>query len=281
MLRAPCMATAHEEHELSGLDRVTRETPLLDELTERRLVRRMMRGDRVALDALVRPHLRLVSSMAKHFQRHGVAWDDLISEGNLALVEAARHFDPSRGARFATCAAWWIRAYLQRFTLANRRVVSPPSSRNARRLIGNLRRVERELVQRYRAPVTTERLAKALRVTPAEIVEIECALGGHDVYLEARGDRPAIDIADPSPDPEERNAEAEEAAQRVHILDAAMATLDPREREIVERRHLKGHRLTLRATGARIGISRERVRQLEGRALSKIESRVRELRHVA
>src|SRR4051794_23077945 len=129
--------------DLASLRQATADAPPLTLEGEQRLARAALRGDAAAFDRLVRSHIRLVFAMAAEYRRFGIPMNELVSEGMLGLVTAARRFDPDRGARLGVYAAHWIRAKLRRFTLNNRRMVGPPSTRRGRALMGSLSRTER------------------------------------------------------------------------------------------------------------------------------------------
>jgi len=126
---------------------------MLDLATEQDFLRRIQdTGDPEALSSLLVSHVRLVLSIAQKYTRHGLPIDDLVAEGNLGLVEAARRFDRSRGTRFSTYAAWWIRALIRRYTMSNRRIVGTPSTRAARRLLSSMRATQRRLAAELGQP---------------------------------------------------------------------------------------------------------------------------------
>lgn len=248
------------------------EPPLLDADTERELARRVRAGCARSLDELLAAHLRLVRSISRRYEGYGVASDDLIGEGYLALVEAARRFDPERGARFATYAAWWVRAHLRSYTLENRRIVGSPSTRAARKILGRLRQTERELAQRHGAPATREQVASALGVSSKDIEMVQTSLAARDVAIGAREGGRTIELPDYAATPEQRVGDAEQRGVHSEAVQRALERLDEREREIVQRRLLDDDPATLASLGERLGLSRERVRQLERRAQDKLRA---------
>lgn len=273
MLRAAVECVGRERVELGGRAKDALRVralgqPLLSEQVERDLVARAQAGDRAALDALLAAHMRLVYSVARSYAKHGVPMEDLVAEGMLALCEAARRFDPSRGFRFATCGRCWLKAHLRRYTLHNRRIVSAPSTRNARTVIAHLRRTERRLAQETGAPPCVEQVASALSVKPSDITMVASALSGGDVEYD---DGARVPWVSPDPSPEEMVADAEVRADFETCLAEALDSLTPREREIVLQR--TGNDVaTLESLGATLGVSRERVRQIEERAKRKLRS---------
>jgi len=260
-------APGHRPARLDGKD-----PPLLDAETERALAEAVRDGCPVALDRLLQSHLRLVRSLARRYEGYGVSSEDLLGEGYLALVEAARRFDPDRGARFATYAAWWIRAHLRSHTLENRRIVSSPSTRAARKILGRLRSTERALAQKLGRPATREEVAAELGVKPKDVEMVQSSLAARDVALGVREGGRTIELPDAAQTPEQRVAQQELRQFHGEAVRRALTRLDAREREIVERRMLHDDPDTLASLGERLGLSRERVRQLERRAQDKLRS---------
>lgn len=247
--------------------------PMLDVDTERDLLKRIQdRDDPRALSALLVSHMRLVLSIAQKYRRHGLPLEDLVAEGNLGLVEAARRFDCSRGTRFSTYAAWWVRALIRRFTMANRRIVGAPSTRAARRLLSKLRETQRQLTAELGHTPTREQVAKALDVTVADVATVEAALSGRDVSLAPTPDGQVIELACERATPEETAAREQARAMNERSVHDALDRLEQRERLIIERRLLDDDRETLAHIGDELGLSRERVRQLELRARQKLRA---------
>jgi len=252
--------------------------PMLDARTERELLEQVAEGSEWALRRLIDSHMRLVICIADRFARHGVPLEDLVSEGSLGLIEAARRFDLERETRFGTYAAWWVRAYVRRYAFANRRMVGAPSTRNARRILWGLRRTERQIAQETGREATRDEVATELRVSPEEVAMVESALGGRDLSLgpAADDDSPALDLPGAEPSPEETAATNEKHRADAERVDAALATLSDREREIIVRRLLDDDSLSLATLGARFGVSRERVRQIQQRAEVKLRGKLLE-----
>jgi RNA polymerase sigma-32 factor len=252
--------------------RAANEAPVLDATTEQRLVAAFQSGSERALGELLRSHLRLVLSVAKRYAGHGASLEDLVSEGNLGLIEAARRFELERGNRFGTYAAWWVRAYIRRFALVNRRIVAAPSTRNARRVLSKLRETQRDIAQREGRPADRAEVARALEVTEADVAMVETALSGRDVALGPVDDGPGWEVASEGVSPEAETAEREhESFCRTRIAEALLE-LSPRERRIVVERYLDSEGATLSTLGTRLGLSRERVRQIEKRAQKKLRT---------
>ena len=258
------------------LRKIADDAPMLDAATERQHLERIQSGggDAAAMSALIESHLRLVLSMARRYVTRGLAFDDLVSEGVVGLCEAADRFDLSRDSRFSTYAMWWVRARIRAFVLKNRRVVAFPSTRNGRRVMGRSAVVGRELAAQLDRPPTNEELAKALDVTESDIEMVRTAFSGYDISLSAPLDTPSEPIASPLETPESEVARAEMTAQARLLVARALGELDPRELAIIEQRHLSPEPMSLRVLGERMGLSRERVRQLEMRAKEKLRRAV-------
>lgn len=249
---------------LTAIRRAAMAAPMLDAKTERDLLRAYRRdGSSAALGRLIASHLRLVLAIARKFGGQGIAMEDLVSEGNLGLVHAAMRFDLGRVTRFATYSAWWIRAYIRRYTLTNRRIVALPSTRSARRILGGLRKTERELTQIHGEPASREHVAKSLGVSTEDMSMMEGALRGRDVPVGPLCDSGGYEPIAEDPSPEDHAAESEAASQKMRAIRHAVDNLGAREREIIQRRMLATDGETLASLGSSLGLSRERVRQLE------------------
>lgn len=244
---------------------------------ERELAIRLKAGDAKALQQLVDSHMRLAISVAERYSRQGVPVEDLIGEASVGLVEAARRYDPDKGTRFGTYASWWVRAYVRRYCFANRRIVVGPSTRNARRIQWSLRRTERALAQREGRTPTREELAAALDVSPDEIAMVEDTLAARDVPIGPVEDGPSFEAVANVPTPEEDAADREMRATSQRKLEQALARLTEREQEIVRRRLLDDEASSLSVLGESFGISRERIRQIQQRAETKLRSALLEV----
>jgi RNA polymerase sigma-32 factor len=238
--------------------------------------------DREAAERLVTGNLRFVVKIAFEYRTYGVRLLDLIQEGNLGLLVAVDRFDPGRGVRLTTYAVWWIRAYIQEYIRRSWSMVRFGTTRAEQRCFYRLRR-ERQKLERTGGKADPDLLATALGVSRDELEAIESRITRRDMSLddsafqdteETRGDR----IADDSPDAEDRFAD-EELSHRAHDeIRRALDELDSRERDILNRRYLAAKPATLKEIGAMFGISRERVRQLEARAMAKLRDRLSPLR---
>lgn len=263
-------ANASAPHSDTTFRQLARQAPILDDSSEHQLLVAVSHGDQAALDKLLRSHMRLVWAVARDYTRFGCAMDDLVSEGYLGLVQAARRFDSTRTTRFATYAALWVRAYIREFTLRNRRIVPMPSSRNARKVIARLRTTERELIQQNGCEPSADEVAVALGVTESDIHMVDRAFAARDVPLVSETDHPTLDLPDQQPSPEEQVSRTEIECIRSSAINHALCTLDGRERQIVETHLISDDKSSLAAIGQKMGLSRERVRQLEMRARRKL-----------
>jgi RNA polymerase sigma-32 factor len=249
-------------------------TRLLDAAEERGLIGRWIRGrEQAALDALVAAHRPLVLKIASRFRGHGLPLADLIQEGHIGLLEGAHRFDPRRDVRFATYAQWWIKSAIQEFVLRNGSAVRAVTSSRQKSLMFALSRLLSgggELAAEDRAY-----LARRYSVSLAAVDRMTLRIGARDQSLDSAlapgSDLKLIDIiADEGPGPEQTALAVDEARRRAARIAAALATLPARERRIVEERHLSDEAPLLREIGRRFGVSKERVRQLEKRALERL-----------
>jgi RNA polymerase sigma-32 factor len=268
------MTRTHRTAASDSLLKALKNTPMLEEAEELRLARAAQAGSEPAFTALVNAHLRLVAKIAHESTRYGLPLEDLVSEGMLGLVEATRRFDPERGVRLAGYAAWWIRAYVRRYTIQNRRIVRPPSTRRGRRVLSNLRKVQHALSGTGGESATVEQVAEALQVSVADVHEVDGALSGRDVALLSEVNGRTFEVADASPSPEDLVAEAEHRMREREAVARALRALDPREKKILEHRYLGDATVSLSRIGDKLGLSRERIRQLEHQAQIKVRETV-------
>ncbi len=270
----------YEDQGAGAIRRAAAQAPMLDAQTEADYLRRIQESnDQVALSALLVSHLRLVLSVAGKYTGQGIVIEDLVAEGNLGLVEAARRFDRAKGTRFSTYAAWWVRALIRRYAIANRRIVGAPSTRNGRRLLSNLRQTQRRLSAELGRTPTREQVAAALSVTTEEVAMVEAALAGRDVSLAPTDDGQVLELVFEGVSPEQQVIERQQARNTQTSVRKALSGLERRERAIVENRLLGDDKDTLADIGAKMGLSRERVRQIELRACEKLREALHE--HVA
>ncbi|HEX2677384.1 MAG TPA: sigma-70 family RNA polymerase sigma factor [Polyangiales bacterium] len=258
-----------------ALWRTAHSTPLLTVEAEERLARDAKGGSTAAFEALLRAHLRLVLAMARGYAKYGLPSEDLVSEGLLGLVEAARRFDPERGVRLSTYAVWWIREYMRRYTMLNRRIIRTPSSRHGRKLLAKLRDTQRRMTQEAGEPPDAAAVAKELGVGVSDVEEVDAALSGRDIPCGTDPDQEGmIEVQSDNPTPEALYSEAEASACSQDAVRDAIDRLNPRERKILEQRYLSPNMSSLSSIGDALGISRERVRQIEHRACAKIREAV-------
>jgi len=255
--------------------------PLLTREREATLARRWRdTADRRALDELVAAYARLVIRHAAAYRRYGLPMGDLIQEGIVGLVVATSRFDPERGVRLATYAGWWIRSAMQEFILRNWSIVRLGTTATQKSLFFNLRRLRARIQRRCPDSLldseATATVATELGVKATEVQAMEARLSGLDQSLNATaGDGADEDwqdrLVDPAPTPEEAAVAGIDAAIRGRWLAHALTELSDRERAIVVERRLSDEGATLEAIGRGLGISKERVRQIETRALEKIK----------
>ena len=252
--------------------------PILSQQEETELARRLR--DHEDLDAarqLIVSHLRVVVSVARGYLGYGLQQADLIQEGNIGLMKAVKRFDPERGVRLVSFAVHWIRAEMHEFILRNWRLVKIATTKAQRKLFFNLRSMKAGLNTLSQDEVKA--MAATLGVKPAEVVEMETRLGGQDVALEPLNDdgeesyAPIAYLADANAEPGRVLEHAQEEQQRSEGLTNALASLDPRSRRIIETRWLKEKdQATLHDLAAEFGVSAERIRQIEVKAMQKMRS---------
>jgi RNA polymerase sigma-32 factor len=232
--------------------------------------------DRAALGTLVQAHLGLVIRIAQEFRHAGPPMEDLIQEGNLGLMIAARRFDPSKEARLATYATYWIRACMMEHVVRSHGPVRIGTTRSQRKIFFGLGRARRALECEGQA-ASADALAQALGVERADIDAMTPRLSGRDVSLDAPRNfddsrQEGAMLAEDRPNPEEIVGGLEEGDYRRQRLLDGLKVLDTRERAIIKARHLCRRPATLAALGKKFGVSRERVRQVEVRAMKKLRA---------
>jgi RNA polymerase sigma-32 factor len=259
--------------------------PLLEREVEADLARRWLNDrDEEALHELIEAHGRLVVRIAVGFKGSGLPVADLVQEGNIGLMEAAERFDPERNVRFSTYATWWIVAGIQNYILRNSSIVRAATTPKQRRLFFNLRRLRARHAARFDGRLSSddrEMIAERLGATVAEIERMEAHVARSDQSLNTPiGDDESIEqidlLADHSPNPEEIEVSASGRRARSDWIDKALDGLSTREREIIAQRFLAERRITLAEIGENFGVSKERVRQIEGRALQKMHATLSE-----
>jgi len=251
--------------------------PMLERDHEFALARRWHDGDVAALHELVRSYTRLVISLASRFRNYGLPVGDLIQEGNVGLMQAAARFEPDREVRFSTYASWWIRSAMQDYILRNWSIVRTGTTAAQKSLFFNLRRLRAKIEGASEGLSEDGRqwIADQLDVGIADVKEMEMRLGAADQSLNAplreTGDDEWQDLlADSGPNPEDVVIGMRDSATRSKWLAEAIGDLSPREQTIIRQRRLVDESVTLEELGRELGVSKERVRQLEQRALTKL-----------
>ncbi|MDP3896761.1 MAG: RNA polymerase factor sigma-32 [Mesorhizobium sp.] len=269
------------EQARSSLIRAAMRAPYLERQEEHDLaVRWKEHRDQAALHQITTSHMRLVISMAGKFRYFGLPLSDLIQEGHIGLLEAAARFEPERDIRFSTYATWWIRASMQDFVLRNWSIVRGGTSSAQKSLFFNLRRLRARLAQGSEtlssASVYSE-ISAALGVSMSDVALMDSRLSAPDTSLNApvmddgNGSSDRMDFlvsSDPLPDQVVGATIDEE--RRTGWLNQALGVLNERELRIIRERRLRDDGATLESLGERLGISKERVRQIENRALEKL-----------
>jgi RNA polymerase sigma-32 factor len=239
-----------------------------------------LRNDLDAAQRLIMAHLRFVVHIARGYIGYGLPLGDLIQEGNVGLMKAVKRFDPAHGVRLVSFAVHWIRAEIHEFILRNWRIVKVATTKAQRKLFFKLRGAKKRLGWLNGEEVNT--VARELGVSPEHVLEMESRLSGHDISFdpapEAEGEdeteayAPSAYLRDEQNDPAEALEQADWEEQTTSRLSEAMARLDPRSRDIVQRRWLNDDKPTLHDLAAEYHISAERIRQLESNAMKKLRA---------
>jgi RNA polymerase sigma-32 factor len=271
----------------SGLSRYLseiRKFPMLEPEEEFMLAKRFREHeDSEAAHRMVTSHLRLVAKIAMGYRGYGLPISEVISEGNVGLMQAVKRFDPDRGFRLATYAMWWIRAAIQEYILHSWSLVKIGTTAAQKKLFFNLRKVKGQLKAIEEGdlpPETVKEIATRLDVPENDVVDMNRRLSSHDHSLNAPlridGDGEWQDwLVDETESQETRLADDQEFGRRSKLLERAMGILNPRERRILVERRLKEEPATLDDLSKEFNISRERVRQIEVRAFEKIQRSIR------
>jgi RNA polymerase sigma-32 factor len=271
----------------SGLTRYLEEIrrfPMLEPQEEYMLAKRWREhGDREAAHKLVTSHLRLVAKIAMGYRGYGLPISEVISEGNVGLMQAVKRFEPEKGFRLATYAMWWIKAAIQEYILRSWSLVKMGTTANQKKLFFNLRKAKSKisaLEEGDMHPDQVKLIAKRLGVTEQDVVDMNRRLGG-DASLNAaiREDGDSGEwqdwLVDDSPNQESLLGESEEFENRRAALTQALDVLNDRERRIFQARRLADEPITLEELASEFGVSRERVRQIEVRAFEKVQKAVK------
>jgi RNA polymerase sigma-32 factor len=260
-----------------------RQFPMLEPQQEYMLAKSWREhGDRDAAHQLVTSHLRLVARIAMGYRGYGLPIGEVISEGNVGLMQAVKRFDPDKGFRLATYAMWWIRAAIQEYILRSWSLVKMGTTAAQKKLFFNLRKIKGQLKALEEGdlrPDQVKRIATQLGVTEEDVVSMNRRLAG-DSSLNApvRNDAESGEwmdwLVDDTMDQETALAESEERENRRGMLADALKGLNARERRVFEARRLAEDPLTLEELSAEFGVSRERIRQIEVRAFEKVQKAV-------
>jgi RNA polymerase sigma-32 factor len=239
--------------------------------------------DPEAARKLVTSHLRLVAKIAMGYRGYGLPISEVVSEGNVGLMQAVKRFEPDKGFRLATYAMWWIRAAIQEYILRSWSLVKMGTTAAQKKLFFNLRKAKNKISAIEEGDLTpehTKEIARQLAVPEEEVTNMNRRLSGGDSSLNApmRADSESEWqdwLADDTADQETRLAEAEEMGERHDLLSNAMSTLTERERDIIEARRLRDEPATLEDLSQKYNVSRERVRQIEVRAFEKLQQQMK------
>jgi len=282
----PNLPSITPEGNLSRYLQEIRKFPMLSHEEEFMLAKRWLdHEDTDAAHKMVTSHLRLVAKIAMGYRGYGLPLAEMISEGNVGLMQAVKKFDPDKGFRLATYAMWWIKAAMQEYILHSWSLVKMGTTAAQKKLFFNLRRMKGRLKALDEGDLSQENVAKIateLKVAESDVVSMNRRLSGPDASLNAPvrtdgdGDGEWMDwLVDESESQEVVLAEEDELLKRREMLSQAMTSLNDRERHILTERRLKENPLTLEELSVDYGISRERVRQIEVRAFEKLQKAIR------
>ncbi|MBI1175392.1 MAG: RNA polymerase sigma factor RpoH [Sideroxydans sp.] len=264
---------------LEGYIQAVNRLPLLTQEEEVQLATRLRRNnDLEAARQLVMSHLRVVVSIARGYAGYGLPQADLIQEGNIGLMKAVKRYDPERGVRLVSFALHWIRAEIHEYVLRNWRLVKIATTKSQRKLFFNLRSLKRGL--EALKPHEVKAIAQQLNVSESDVVEMESRFTGHEIALESGADdedenyAPIAYLAsDAENEPSQLLEQAEAGDLQTAGLSRALDSLDERSRRIIEARWLReGESATLHELAAEFGVSAERIRQIEQKAMSKMQT---------
>ncbi len=257
-----------------------RKFPLLEPEEEYMLAKRWREHeDSEAAHRLVTSHLRLVAKIAMGYRGYGLPISELISEGNVGMMQAVKRFDPDRGFRLATYAMWWIRASIQEYILHSWSLVKMGTTAAQKKLFFNLRKVKNQMQAMEEGDLTPEhvsKIAKDLSVPEQDVINMNRRLASPDHSLNAplrvEGEGEWQDwLVDETDSQEIKLAESQELQRRQALLQRALKSLNPRERDILVERRLRDEPTTLEDLSQKYSVSRERVRQIEVRAFEKLQ----------
>lgn len=259
-----------------------RRFPMLKPDEEFMLAKRLQEyGDASAAHRLVTSHLRLVAKIAMGYRGYGLPVTDVVSEGNIGLMQAVKRFDPDKGFRLATYAIWWIKASIQEYILRSWSLVKMGTTANQKKLFFNLRKVKGKISALEEGDLHPDQvalIATRLGVEKSEVIEMNRRLGG-DASLNVTMNEDGLAewqdlLVDDRDDQEAVLARSEEADHRHKALGVGLQALNARERQIFEARRLRDEPQTLEELSETFGVSRERIRQIEARAFEKVQAAV-------
>lgn len=262
--------------------RTSMNTPMLERDEEQELALRWRDHQDVdAMQRLITAYGRLVISHAAKFRHYGLPMSDLIQEGNMGLLQAISKFDPDRDIRFSTYAVWWIRSFIQDFVLRNWSIVRTGTTSAHKSLFFNLKRLKAKIEQATHREGLNDAsradIAETLGVSLKDVTIMEGRLAANDQSLNLRigedeGDELLSLLSDDAPNPEDIVTEMKDSQLLTELINGAMANLPEREQKIIRDRHLQHKGVTLEHLGQELGVSKERVRQLEQRAMQKLHN---------
>ncbi|MBL8525534.1 MAG: RNA polymerase sigma factor RpoH [Betaproteobacteria bacterium] len=273
-MNLPALSVASIENYISTVNRI----PMLTPEREHELgVALKTRGDLNAASEMVMSHLRLVVSIARNYTGYGLPHADLIQEGNIGLMKAVKRFDPDRGVRLVSFAVHWIKAEIHEYILKNWRIVKVATTKAQRKLFFNLRSMKPNFGTL--SPSEVKEVARVLNVKETDVSEMEKRLTGQEISLEPANDdeesnwvSPIAYLQDASVDPVERLVVMQKETAATDGMQAALDSLDDRSRRIIETRWLnEGEEKTLHELAAEFGVSAERIRQIEVKAMQKMK----------
>lgn len=273
-MQLPSLAVSSIESYISTVNRI----PMLTPEREQELGQRLKRdGDVTAASELVLSHLRLVVSVARNYLGYGLPHADLIQEGNIGLLKAVKRFDPDRGVRLVSFAVHWIKAEIHEYIIRNWRMVKVATTKAQRKLFFNLRSMKPNFGSL--SPRELKEVAKQLSVKESDVAEMEMRLNGQEISLEPTVDEgedwvsPIAYLPDAASEPSVMLQAKQRDEAATNGLQNALASLDPRSRRIIETRWLhEGEEKTLHELAAEFGVSAERIRQIEVKAMQKMKS---------
>ncbi|MDX1483594.1 MAG: RNA polymerase sigma factor RpoH [Alphaproteobacteria bacterium] len=285
MASSPNLPVLSPEGNLTRYLQEIRKFPMLEKEEEYMLAKRWREHEDVdAAHKLVTSHLRLVAKIAMGYRGYGLPVGELISEGNVGMMQAVKRFDPDRGFRLATYAMWWIRASIQEYILHSWSLVKMGTTAAQKKLFFNLRKIKgqmKALEEGDLPPEKVEKIAEQLAVSEDDVVQMNRRLAAPDHSLNAplRSDGEGGEwqdwLVDESESQEQLLGEREEFTQRAQLLRDALKTLNEREQHIINERRLREEPTTLEELSQHYGISRERVRQIEVRAFEKLQKAIK------